>query len=405
MISGVWHHGGMAITADMVVVGLGAVGSATLYQSAKLGAKVIGIDRFVPPHDQGSSHGETRITRQAIGEGRAFVPLVLRSNEIWEELEAATGCSLLTRNGGLVLASAGIHGSHHGSNAFLAETIDAAKSFGIPHEQLTTDEIRHRYPQFELTAGEQGYFEPGAGFLRPEACVETQIAEAGKLGARSFTSETVIAVSQKADAVELTTDKATYSASKVILTAGPWITGFLPPEYASNFLVYRQTLCWFALEQHRDRYTQKRFPIFIWITGNELEDMLYGFPAVNGPDGGIKAATESYEDTVDPDRVPRDVSGESVARMYMHYIAPRLPDVSRQCLRTATCLYTVTPDAKFVIDFVDEHQNILFASACSGHGFKHSPAVGEALAQQALGIRPQLDLSAFRLDRLRKVQA
>jgi sarcosine oxidase len=390
----------MTVTADTIVVGLGAVGSAALYQSAKLGVKVIGIDRFVPPHDQGSSHGETRITRQAIGEGREFVPLVLRSNEIWEELEAATGRSLLTRNGGLVLASAGIHGSHHGSNAFLGETIDAAKSFGIPHEQLTTEEIRHRYPQFELIAGEQGYFEPGAGFLRPEACIETQIAEAQQLGARVLASETVIALSQKSGAVEVATNRATYSAAKVILTAGPWIAKFLPHQYASHFLVYRQTLCWFALKQNRNRYTSERFPIFIWITGNELQDMLYGFPAINGPDGGIKVATERYDNTVDPDTVSRDVSKQSVAQMYSHYIRPRLPDVSSRCLRTATCLYTVTPDAKFVIDYADEHQNVLFASACSGHGFKHSPAVGEALAQQALGKDTHLDLSPFRLQRL-----
>ena len=390
----------MATTADIVVVGLGAVGSAALYQAAKLGAKVIGIDRFVPPHDQGSSHGETRITRQAIGEGREFVPLVLRSNEIWEELEAATGRSLLIRNGGLVLASSGIHGSHHGSNAFLAETMDAAKSFGIPHEQLATDEIRHRYPQFELTAGEQGYFEPGAGFLCPEVCVETQIAQAQQLGARVFTSEAVLSLSRKAGAVEITTDKTTYSAAKVILTAGPWIARFLPPQYASNFLVYRQTLCWFALEQNADLYTPERFPIFIWITGNELQDMLYGFPAINGVDGGIKVATESYDATVDPDNVPRNVSDESIAQMYSHYIAPRLPDVSSRCLRTATCLYTVTPDAKFVIDYADEHRNVLFASACSGHGFKHSPAVGEALAQLAAGAATGLDLSPFRLRRL-----
>ena len=396
----VWHHGEMAITADIVVVGLGAVGSAALYQTAKLGAKVIGIDRFVPPHDQGSSHGETRITRQAIGEGREFVPLVLRSNEIWEELEAATGRRLLTSNGGLVLASEGIHGSHHGSNAFLAETIDAAKLFGIQYEQLTTDEIRHRYPQFELTAGEQGYFESGAGFLRPEACVETQIAQAQLLGARVLTSETVLAVSQKTGAVEVTTNKATYSTAKVILAAGPWISGFLPHEYASNFLVYRQTLCWFALKQNGHRYAPECFPIFIWITGNELEDMLYGFPAVDGPDGGIKVATECYDRTVDPDAVPRDVSDESVTRMYSHYIAPRLPDVSSRCLRTASCLYTVTPDAKFVIDYLDQHRNVIFASACSGHGFKHSPAIGEALAQTALGLTPLLDLSPFRLQRL-----
>src|SRR5664279_6287621 len=176
VIWGVWHDGGMAIVADIAVIGLGAVGSATLYQAAKLGARVIGIDRFVPPHDQGSSHGETRITRQAIGEGREFGPLVLRSNEIWEELEAATGASLMTRNGGLVLASHDVGGNHHGSRSFLQDTIDAAVEFGIPHETLRADEIRRRFPQFRLTADEEGYFEPGAGFLRPEACVKTPVS-------------------------------------------------------------------------------------------------------------------------------------------------------------------------------------------------------------------------------------
>src|SRR5664279_2114594 len=147
----------MAKVADIAVVGLGAVGSATLYQAAKLGAKVIGIDRFQPPHDQGSSHGETRITRQAIGEGREFVPLVLRSNEIWEELEAASGRSLMTRNGGLVLATPGLAGSHHGSSSFLQDTIDAARAYDIPHQLLSSDDVRRLYPQLRLTADEHGY--------------------------------------------------------------------------------------------------------------------------------------------------------------------------------------------------------------------------------------------------------
>ena len=386
----------MPITADIVVVGLGAVGSATLYQAAKLGASVVGIDRFEPPHDQGSSHGETRITRQAIGEGREFVPLVLRSNQIWEELEAVTGRDLLTRNGGLILASPIVGGNHHGSSSFLMDTINAAKEFGIQHQQLSTAEIRERYPQFRLTADEVAYFEPGAGFLRPEACVETQIAEAKKLGAKVFTNETVLQVKSSGGTVEVTTDKATYSATKAILTAGPWITKFLPPEYSGHFRVYRQTLCWFALQQNFERYSAERFPVFIWITGNRVQDMLYGFPAIDGPEGGLKVATERYESTVDPNAVPRDVSDESVAKMFSEYIAPRLPDVSGQCLRRTTCLYTVTPDAKFVIDYADASRNILFASACSGHGFKHSPAVGEALAQRALDLPATLDLSAFR---------
>ena len=391
---------GMAIVADIVVIGLGAVGSATLHQAAKLGANVIGIDRFVPPHDQGSSHGEKRITRQAIGEGREFVPLVLRSNEIWEELEASTGRSLMTRCGGLVLAAPNVGGNHHGSSSFLLDTINAAKEFGIPHQQLSHDDIRRLYPQFRLTTDEVGYFEPGAGFLRPEACVETQIAEARKLGASVFTTETVLEIRPTGGAVEVQTDKARYSAAKVILTAGPWMAKLLSPEYSNHFRVYRQTLCWFALQQNFERYTSERFPVFIWITGSRVQDMLYGFPAIDGPVGGLKVATERYENTVDPDAVVREVNAESVAEMYFEYVAPRFPDVGDECLRTATCLYTVTPDAKFVIDYADARQNILFASACSGHGFKHSPAVGEALARRALGLSTKVELSAFALKRL-----
>ena len=392
----------MAIVADIAVIGLGAMGSAALYQAAKLGARVVGIDRFNPPHDQGSSHGETRITRQAIGEGREFVPLVLRSNEIWEQLESATGRNLLTRHGGLVLASSGVGGGHHGSSSFLRDTINAAKDFGIPHQQLSTDEIHRLYPQFRLTANEVGYFEPHAGFLYPEACVETQIAQAKELGAKVFTLETVLQVKPVKGGVEVRTDKASYSTAKAILTAGPWIAKLLPPEHAGHFRVFRQTLCWFALTANRERYSPKHFPVFIWITGNRVQDLLYGFPAIDGPEGGLKTATERYENTVDPDAVPRKVSEESVAAMYSEYIAPRLPDVSNQCLRSTTCLYTVTPDAKFVIDYADASRNILFASACSGHGFKHSPAVGEALVQRAFGLTPTLDLSAFRLRRFRR---
>ena len=200
--------------------------------------------------------------------------------------------------------------------------------------------------------------------------------------------------------VELKTGKATYSAAKVILTAGPWIAKLLPPEFSLHFRVYRQTLCWFGIAANFGRYVPEHFPVFIWITGSRVQDMLYGFPAIDGPEGGLKVATERYEDTVDPDRVPREVSDDAVREMYERDIAPRFPDVGSQCLRTATCLYTVTPDAKFVIDYADADDTVLFASACSGHGFKHSPAVGEALAQRALGLTTTIDLSAFSWKRL-----
>jgi sarcosine oxidase len=387
-------------SADVLVVGLGAMGSAAVYQLAKLGARAIGIDRFDPPHDLGSSHGDTRITREAIGEGRDFVPLVLRSNQIWEELEAATGRSLLTRNGALVLASQSIAGNHHGSTSFVQDTINTAQEFGIAHETLDADAIRRRYPQFKLSGDEVGYFEPGAGFLRPEACIETQLTLARQMGARIFTSEVVLEITQRnGDTVEVKTDRATYSAARVIVTAGPWMQKLLGDQYLNYFKVYRQVMCWFALAKNQELYTPARFPVFIWIVGNRPRDMLYGFPAIDGPEGGLKIATEQYEATVDPDAVTREIGDSEIAAMYDEYIGPRFPDVSGECLRATTCLYTVTPDAKFIVDKFRDCEDIVFASACSGHGFKHSAALGEALALWALARPSAIDLSPFRLDR------
>ena len=388
----------MTSISDILVIGLGAVGSAALYQAAKLNARVIGIDRFSPPHEHGSSHGDSRITRDGIGEGREFVPLALRSNQIWEEIEGLTGRSLLTRCGCLVLASPNMPGRHHGSTSFLQDTIDAAREFGIAHEVLTTGEVERRFPQFCLR-DEAGYFEPGAGFLRPEACIQAQLDLALRAGAQIFLDEVVGEITPHGDAVEVRTNRETYSAARVIVTAGAWIPKLLGEEYAGLFRVYRQTLCWFAVASHPGRYAPGKFPVFIWITGNQPNDMMYGIPEIDGPGGGVKVGTEQYELTVDPDAVPRDVADSDVAAFYGEYISPRFPDLSSECLRSTTCLYTVTPDAKFIVDRFRNFETVWFASACSGHGFKHAAAIGEAMARQALGETALVDLSMFRLRR------
>ena len=386
-------------TTDIVVVGLGAVGSAALYQAAKLGVRAIGIDRFYPPHDLGSSHGETRITRQAIGEGQDYVPLVLRSHQIWEELEAVSGRSLLTRNGALILQSPHTVGDHHGSTSFLADTIAAAQAHEILHEVLSTSEIENRFPQFRAANDEVGYFEPGAGFVRPEACVETQLELATAMGADIHTGEMVLKVETSGDGVSVTTDRGSYSAGRAIVSTGPWIGNLLPEAIAKNLVVYRQVLTWFALERNHERYKPQNFPVFIWITGNQPCDMFYGFPALESPPSAIKTATERYDVAIHPDQVDRIVGDDEVATLHSGYIASRLPDVSARCVRSATCLYTVAPGARFVIDQADDAGRIWFASACSGHGFKHSAAVGEALVRRALGAPEVVDITAFRVNR------
>lgn len=381
--------------ADVVVVGLGAMGSAVLYQLARRGARAIGVDRFHPPHDQGSSHGETRITRQAIGEGEEYVPFALRSHEIWRELEAETGDGLLFQVGGLLLARESGSARHHGQGDFVARSIAAARRFRIAHEVLGAGEIEKRFPPFRLVGDEIGYYEPGAGYLRPERCVAAQLEGARARGAGARTGETVLRIVPRAGEVEVVTDRATYTAGRVIVTAGAWAPALLGGPFAERLRVYRQVLCWFAPDAPAT-FAPGAFPIFIWIHGGTATDYFYGFPLVSD---GIKLAGEQFSETTDPDRVPRVVSPAEVAGIYATHVRDRIAGVSDRCLRAETCLYTVTPDSRFVIDRHPDSERILVASPCSGHGFKHSAALGEALAELALDGASRLDLAPFSLAR------
>ena len=385
----------MPATADVLVVGLGAMGSASLYQLARRGARAIGIDRFLPPHDRGSSHGESRITRQAIGEGEEYVPFVLRSHEIWRELEAETGDKLLFQVGGLVLGRASGSARHHGQGDFVARTIDAARRCHIPHEVLRPGQIQERFPQMRLVGDEIGYYEPGAGFLRPERCVAVQLDRARALGARARTGETVVRIVPRAGEVEVVTDRETYTAARVIVTAGAWTPALLGHGFAKVLSVYRQVLYWFAPDEP-SAFAPGAFPIFIWIHGAGARDHFYGIPVVAE---GVKLATEQFLETTDPDRAPPDVSPAEIAGMYAAHIRGRLVGITDRCLRAETCLYTATADSRFVIDRHPESERVVVASPCSGHGFKHSAAIGEALAELVLSGQSRLDLAPFALAR------
>ena len=381
--------------ADVIVVGLGAMGSASLYQLARRGARVIGIDRFRPPHDRGSSHGESRITRQAIGEGEEYVPFALRSHEIWRELEAETGEALLFQVGGLLLSRASGSARHHGQGDFVGRSIEAARRFDIAHEVLGANEIEKRFPQFRLVGDEIGYYEPGAGYLRPERCVAVQLDRARAHGAIERTGEVVRRVVPRAGEVDVVTDQGTYTAARVIVTAGAWAPALLGGEIAKRLKVYRQVLSWYALDDPSE-FAPEAFPIFIRIHGAAVADHFYGFPMISE---GVKLAREQFADATDPDRVARDVSPAETADMHATHIRGRLIGVTDRCLRAETCLYTVAPDSRFLIDRHPESDLVIVASPCSGHGFKHSPAIGEALAELALTGKSRLDLTPFSLAR------
>jgi sarcosine oxidase len=380
---------------DTIVAGLGAIGSAASYQLAKRGARVLGIDRFSPPHAYGSSHGETRITRLAIGEGTHYTPLAMRSHEIWREIEQATARELLVQTGGLIISGQTNTAAMHVED-FFDNTVRAAERYAIPHELLDAAAIRRRFPAFNVQDNEVGYYEPSAGYLRPEACVAAQCLLAERHGAELKRDETILAIEDQPEGVLVHTSKGTYRARTVVLSIGPWLRAFLDPSIAQLFKVTRQVLFWFEPRGAADIFQVPEFPVYIWEPRNARQ-AVYGFPAVDGK--GVKVASGAYGPPVTPEDANREVSDDEIDAMYREVVQPHFPNLSGTCLKAVTCLYTVTPDSGFVIDRSTRNPNVLIASVCSGHGFKHSAAVGEAIAEQILDGRSRLDLSPFKLSR------
>lgn len=384
----------MSANFDAIVIGLGAMGSAALYQLARRGQKVLGIDRHAPPHRLGSTHGETRITRVACGEGLEYTPLAIRSNVLWRDIEREAGADLFTQNG--FAAIAGKHRAAKAGNAeFLEVTIEAAKAAGIEYEVLSGKEFRARAPAFNVRDEDEVYFDRVGGFLRPEACVSAQLALAVKHGAEIHANETALSFEDKGDSVRVKTASGTYSAATLIVSAGPWLGDLIDPALMPGLKVTRQIVCWFRVKETARfaDFLPDRFPVFVWQV--PAAQISYGFPALGTPEEGVKISTEQYDLAVKPEQVDRAVSATEAAALYEEYVEPYFPGLARTCVRSDVCLYTSVPDSRFVIDRHPSHRNVLVASPCSGHGFKHSAAIGEALAAMACG-EPHLDLSAFR---------
>jgi sarcosine oxidase len=382
---------------DTIVIGLGAMGSATLYQLAKAGQRVLGIDRFAPPHRMGSSHGETRITRLACGEGPEYTQFARRSHQIWRELEEKTGQSLLVQNGFLAISGEGPRAANHENPDFLGTTIEAAKRAGIAHELLRDAEIRKRHPAFNVVDGDRAYFEPEGGYVRPEECVAAQLQQAKALGAEIRAHEVVTGFTV-AGGVSVTTERGAHVAEKIIVSAGAWLPGLLSRESRQVFTVRRQVLYWFRLKPDAplENYRPEKFPVYIWQL--PARQAIYGFPWTGEGAPTIKIATEQYDTATSPQAIDRTVSDEETRAMYDEYVAPYFPGASSECDRSSVCMYTCVDKARFIIDELPDQSRVIVASPCSGHGFKHSAAIGEALADLAINGKQgakTFDLSKF----------
>lgn len=379
-------------TADIVVLGLGAMGSAALFQLAARGADVLGIDQFRPPHEFGSSHGETRVTRLGVAEGTALAPLVKRSHEIWKELEGRTGESLFGQVGFLAISS---EPSQPGTADYVERTLAVARRSGTRHELIAPEEARRRYPWLNVADGDRVYFEPEGGYLRPERCVAAQLRLAAAAGARLVLDTRVEAIVPHAGHVEIRTGKGRILAGRVVVSAGAWAGRLLGPQVSGLLRPTREILHWYTLEPSAPAGWGEA-PVYIWSYGHGVEEGFYGFPAF---DGSVKLAHGEKTRSVDPDGFDRSSEEEESRDFYARSIAGRLKGLRVDQSRRKTCLYTVSPDNGFIIDQWPQCERVLVVSPCSGHGFKHSAAIGEAVSQRLLDGASRIDLAAFGLAR------
>jgi sarcosine oxidase len=356
---------------DVIILGLGAMGSAAAHHLAQRGKRVLGIEQFTSPHNQGSSHGGSRMIRQAYWENPDYIPLVLRAYELWRKLERDTNSQLLHITGGMNI------GSRDGD--LVTRTIAAAEKHSIPFDVLERREMSRRFPVFVPQPNDVAVHEPHAGYLLPEECIRAHLKLASSAGAELAFEEKVLSWSVEGDQVEVHTSKGAYSAGHLVITAGPWANELLQALFPLH--VTRQVVAWIQPLTGVTAFLSQNFPVFL------CEDVHggppgYGFPAIDGPTGGIKVSIHGSDIVCTPGTVDRVIHDSDIQRI-VQSLRVRIPAVNGELVRAETCLYTMTPDEHFVIGTHPTFSSCTVACGFSGHGFKFASVVGEILADFA----------------------
>ncbi len=361
---------------DVIVIGVGSMGSSTCYYLAKQGVSVLGLEQFDIPHELGSHAGQSRIIRKAYGEGSDYVPLLERAYKNWRSIESETGAQVYYKTG---LAYFGAP-----DDPFLSTVKGSSKKYNIPLNNLTEEECDLKYPQFKLPENFQRLEEPDAGFITPERSILLYVQQSVLNGAIIRTKEKVLEWKHEiSGGVTVVTNKGTYRAGKLIITAGPW-AGKIMPSLASKLTVTRQAVAWVKPKQW-DSFTLGKFPC--WILEDKDHDF-YGFPILpvgtfGGPLGLKLALHYPGADPTDPDAVNRNTK-ESDEKTLIEFLNRFIPDGYENTLVMKTCLYTNSPDNNFIIDYLSGFdKDVVFATGFSGHGFKFVSVVGEILADLA----------------------
>jgi sarcosine oxidase len=372
---------------EAIVVGVGGVGSAALYELARRGVRALGIDRFNPPHDRGSTHGHTRVIRQAYFEHSDYVPLLRESYKLWGELESATNSRLFHQVGLIEIGPA--------DGVVVPGVLRAADEHGLAVEPLTSQQVQGRWPGIRFEGDLVGVFEPAAGYLLVEDCVRAHIDAARAAGAELLTHAEVTDVSTIERGVDIRTiDGRVYRADQVILAEGAWSAQMLTPMGIACE-IRRKSLFWFAADR-AEYNVANGMPVFLF----ELPaGVFYGFPKLD--ERGVKFAEHSGGRMVDdPLTVDRSIDQHERQRL-VDVLADHLPGVSAIVNDHAVCLYTMSPDEHFILDRHPTLPNVVFAAGLSGHGFKFTPVLGRALADLALDGGTDLPIEFLSLDRFK----
>ncbi len=377
----------MAAPYDVIVLGLGGMGSAALRTLAGRGRRVLGLEQFEPGHDRGSSSGGTRMVRQAYLEGPAYVPLVRRAYELWRTAEHDLGEPLLTLTEGAFIGPR--------ESRTVAGSLAAARHWDLPHELIDAAELSRRWPAMRPDPAAVAVVEPTAGIVFPERAIIGSCRLAAAAGADVRTGERALSwqASAAGEGVRVTTAAGSYDADRLVVTAGPWA-----PQVLANLglplTIERQLQFWFA--PGTPDYELGRLPVFICEHPDGVQ--VYGFPDADGvgPKFGIFRLDTP---PVTADTVDRTVSAPEVGRM-RRCLEPILPAAAAAPLaKAATCMYTTSPDENFILDRHPAHPQVVLATGFSGHGFKFVPVVGEILADLAIEGTTGHDIAMFRLDR------
>lgn len=358
---------------DVIVLGLGGIGSAAICHVARRGHRVLGIDQFSPPHDRGSTHGQTRIIRQAYFEHPDYVPLVLRAYELWREVEAATGQTLLEQVGLLEVGP--------GDGVVVPGVLASAARHDLAVERLSAADAERRFPGFRVPGNYAAVFEPTAGFLHVERCVAAHLQLAVQAGAALQTNTAVASWSRSGNAIAVLTDRGEFRAERLIVAAGPWAAHVLP-ALGVPLVVRRKPLYWFAAAGG-DAATCANWPLSVaagcpTFLYELSQGVFYGFPQFD--DRGVKVARHSGGETVaDASTVDRALDAADCDAV-AEFVEAHLVGLARRPRDHATCMYTMSPDEHFVVDLLPGEPRVAFVAGLSGHGYKFAPVLGEILA-------------------------